>query len=546
MADLLKASIGVEFKGQAGISQAAAAIGKTEVALKKMTPATGQATSALINLGRVAQDAPFGIIGIANNLNPLLESFQRTAKEAGGFGGALKALGASLLGGGGLGLALSLVTGAMSFFALQSNKTTKETKQLDEAAQKAAEAQREYQRAIDAASASTVSHAGEVANLRSILISTGSTLEALTQATLNQALTQYLFTQKRELLEKAIAETLKNQLKIAENTGENLGNFTFELEKASKISPIRLATDEDWRRTGKGLTDTEKKLLDINKIARTLGLSFTGVFDETFKQKAQKILDDYEFVDLKLKRPIQVEGATFDFKQAEKGTDLLKKVEYEFNDRLKSMEPLVVKPNIRLSQEVLDNIKIQEWLAKLPETLNKTIADGVKNIKIDALTGLGDAIGSAFSGGDLKSIFGNFLSVLGSGVQAIGKQIITLAVTAEALKKALSNIFKNPAGALIAGIGLVAVGSAIKNIANKGIAGARALGGPVNAGRTYLVGERGPELFTPGISGGIVPNNRMGSLGGSFGGGGVTEFRLRGTDLVAAMAATGRSQFRLV
>lgn len=39
--------------------------------------------------------------------------------------------------------------------------------------------------------------------------------------------------------------------------------------------------------------------------------------------------------------------------------------------------------------------------------------------------------------------------------------------------------------------------------------GARALGGPVISGRTYLVGERGPELFTPGGSGSITPNNAL-------------------------------------
>ena len=40
--------------------------------------------------------------------------------------------------------------------------------------------------------------------------------------------------------------------------------------------------------------------------------------------------------------------------------------------------------------------------------------------------------------------------------------------------------------------------------------GARALGGPVMAGGSYLVGERGPELFTPGTSGNITPNNALG------------------------------------
>lgn len=37
----------------------------------------------------------------------------------------------------------------------------------------------------------------------------------------------------------------------------------------------------------------------------------------------------------------------------------------------------------------------------------------------------------------------------------------------------------------------------------------KAAGGPVSGGRSYLVGERGPEIFTPSRSGGITPNHRM-------------------------------------
>ena len=40
--------------------------------------------------------------------------------------------------------------------------------------------------------------------------------------------------------------------------------------------------------------------------------------------------------------------------------------------------------------------------------------------------------------------------------------------------------------------------------------GARASGGPVSAGTTYLVGEVGPELFTPSRSGYIIPNDELG------------------------------------
>ena len=41
----------------------------------------------------------------------------------------------------------------------------------------------------------------------------------------------------------------------------------------------------------------------------------------------------------------------------------------------------------------------------------------------------------------------------------------------------------------------------------------RASGGPVTGGTSYIVGERGPELFTPNSSGMITPNNRMGGGG---------------------------------
>jgi hypothetical protein len=57
-----------------------------------------------------------------------------------------------------------------------------------------------------------------------------------------------------------------------------------------------------------------------------------------------------------------------------------------------------------------------------------------------------------------------------------------------------------------------AIGGVIDNI----FGGVRATGGPVNAGSTYLVGERGPELFTPSGSGSIIPNNRLAGSGGSI------------------------------
>lgn len=47
------------------------------------------------------------------------------------------------------------------------------------------------------------------------------------------------------------------------------------------------------------------------------------------------------------------------------------------------------------------------------------------------------------------------------------------------------------------------------------LAGFRAEGGPVGAGNSYIVGEKGPELFVPGSSGSIIPNGSMGGGGRS-------------------------------
>ncbi len=46
------------------------------------------------------------------------------------------------------------------------------------------------------------------------------------------------------------------------------------------------------------------------------------------------------------------------------------------------------------------------------------------------------------------------------------------------------------------------------------LAGKKAGGGPVSGGSSYLVGERGPELFVPRSSGSIVPNHQLGGAGG--------------------------------
>jgi hypothetical protein len=63
-----------------------------------------------------------------------------------------------------------------------------------------------------------------------------------------------------------------------------------------------------------------------------------------------------------------------------------------------------------------------------------------------------------------------------------------------------------------AGAALAATSPFVATVASLSAAavGARADGGPVSQGMPYLIGERGPELFVPGTSGAVVPNNKIG------------------------------------
>jgi hypothetical protein len=101
--------------------------------MSNMKKPSADATNALGNLSRVAQDAPYGFMGIANNLNPLLESFQRLSKESGGAGGALKSLVSGLTGPAGIGLALGVVSSLVVKFGKDIGDWISNTTELEKA-----------------------------------------------------------------------------------------------------------------------------------------------------------------------------------------------------------------------------------------------------------------------------------------------------------------------------------------------------------------------------------------------------------------------------
>ena len=71
----------------------------------------------------------------------------------------------------------------------------------------------------------------------------------------------------------------------------------------------------------------------------------------------------------------------------------------------------------------------------------------------------------------------------------------------------LFGVSKGPFG----GAPLGPLGNPLSQHTSKYVPGmVRANGGPVKGGSSYIVGERGPELFSPGVSGMITPNHALG------------------------------------
>ena len=120
--------------------------------------------------------------------------------------------------------------------------------------------------------------------------------------------------------------------------------------------------------------------------------------------------------------------------------------------------------NQNLSKQAELAKKVNESFEKLKDTIAIDIGDGIKGLikgtqsLNDVLSGVLDRMADAFLN---MAIFGNF----GGG-----------SVT----------------GGILGALGFAANG------------------GPVTGGKPYIVGEKGPELFTPGVSGNITPNHALG------------------------------------
>lgn len=570
----------------------AKSLGQTEESFRKFTNSFNKApqtiantSAAFVNLNRVVSDSPYGFVGIANNLDPLLQSFQRLKTETGSVKGAISALVGGLSGGAGLALAFSAVTAAITFAQVGFSAWTRGAKAAKEENDKLAQ-----------------SVASELVNLTTLVgmventaTSTENRRKAL-QA-LNEQYGKYLPNLKEEgitvnnisqayqqltdeLLRQAVVKGIQQEIqKEVEKTASRIiavqkaqEELRLENEKSVNTNIKKISSDQVIQRGLAGLNKaqndgflaTQKQNLATKGAIGTFdafGAIIKNLKSELYATLAPLLklttnfedLGDIKIKEIKLKPTKKLDLSELFNTDLEIPTTFSDEVKSEafnagniYGDQFKrATEHKLTGIDFTLveieAKKLLE--KEKEWRA-IGIKFGEAISMGAYNSVVEGFTAIGNAIGAALTGGDIGQVLSSFVSMIGEQFAALGKEIIAAAPIIQALKTALKSL--NPALMIPAGIALIAFGSALSSSVSKGI-GARKDGGPVSGNTPYLVGENGPELFVPAVSGSIIPNHSVGSMGGraTNSGGGRTSTIIRGQDIILAYARTSRSQSRV-
>lgn len=132
----------------------------------------------------------------------------------------------------------------------------------------------------------------------------------------------------------------------------------------------------------------------------------------------------------------------------------------------------------------------------------KEEADRKRQIELDRLSAMSQLFGNLAT---LMQTENRKLFEIGKAA-AIAQAIVN---TATAVTNALA-VPPFPLGLALATTAGVAGAVQIATIQNQKMKGARAMGGDVQAGNSYLVGERGAEIITMGGNGHVTPNHKLG------------------------------------
>lgn len=170
----------------------------------------------------------------------------------------------------------------------------------------------------------------------------------------------------------------------------------------------------------------------------------------------------------------------------------------------------------------------QQYLADvaMAEAATERFNNGVTDLSVNIATSFADSFANVVASGE------NLFEGLGNIFIEIGKMLLKLLVKS----LILSAIFSNFPG--LGGFGKEGFTST-KDILGSLMGGAFAEGGRPPVGKMSLVGEKGPELFVPGSSGTIIPNNALGG-----GGAVIPDVRISGNDLLIVFDRAERRKNR--
>ena len=152
---------------------------------------------------------------------------------------------------------------------------------------------------------------------------------------------------------------------------------------------------------------------------------------------------------------------------------------------------------IELTKEMNNLNNAQMQAVKLSEAMSTSFEDSFKGIIRGTMT-----VQDAFR--NMLNKIADFFIETAAQMAANQFQQSLLGILGKGLGSAFSfgSSFKNFGG--------TSVGTAGQFVGKSSAIGFAADGGRIPGGRPTLVGERGPELFTPGVSGMITPNHALG------------------------------------
>ena len=164
-------------------------------------------------------------------------------------------------------------------------------------------------------------------------------------------------------------------------------------------------------------------------------------------------------------------------------------------------------------KDTIETGGIADNLSSATNTLSLLLSDAMKDVAVDA----GETIGNVFTdlatnkGNGLDNLFAGLFNSVGAQIQALGKFLIRSAIQVKIAKEAFKKLLDKPVLAIAVGIGLIALGAALKSAAKQQFKGF-ALGGRNIAGGIALVGERGPELVNLPKGSDVIPNSYFNNI----------------------------------